>query len=155
MANVSRAALRGVDLATAEKIIDYALTAARQKKLRPMTIAVLDSGGDLIAFKREDGTGIRRFDVVMGKAFGSLVMNRPSRAIGKIADNAPNFIQSLTVATQGRMIPTPGGVLIKNQDGEIIGAVGSSGDEADDDEAIAIAAVRHAGFIPEPAEPVV
>jgi len=141
MANVSRAALRGVDLATAEKIIDYALTAARQKKLRPMTIAVLDGGGDLIAFKREDGTGIRRFDVVMGKAFGSLVMNRPSRAIGKIADNAPNFIQSLTVATQGRMIPTPGGVLIKNQDGEIIGAVGSSGDEADDDEAIAIAAV--------------
>jgi uncharacterized protein GlcG (DUF336 family) len=143
MANVSRAAVRGVDLATAEKIIDYALTVARQNKLRPMTIAVLDSGGDLIAFKREDGTGIRRFDVVMGKA------------IGKIGENAPLFIQSLTVATQGRLIPTPGGVLIKNAEGEIIGAVGSSGDEADDDEAIAIAAVRHAGLFPEPAEPVV
>ena len=85
MANVSRAALRGVDLASAEKIIDYALKVARQKKLRPMTLAVLDFGGDLIAFKREDGTGIRRFDVVMGKAFGSLVMNRPSRAIGPSA----------------------------------------------------------------------
>ena len=95
MANVSRAALRGVDLASAEKIIDYALKVARQKKLRPMTLAVLDSGGDLIAFKREDGTGIRRFDVVMGKAFGSLVMNRPSRAIGRIGENAPLFIQSL------------------------------------------------------------
>lgn len=153
MANVSRAAVRGVDLAGAEKIIDFALKAARQKNLRPMTIGVLDAGGDLIAFKREDGTGIRRFDVVMGKAFGSLVMNRPSRAIGRIGENAPLFIQSLAVATQGRLVPTPGGVLIKNRQGEIIGAVGASGDEADDDEAIAIAAVREAGFIPEPAEP--
>src|SRR5215469_2258932 len=107
MANVSRAAVRGVDLAAAEKIIDYALKTARQRNLRPMTVGVLDAGGDLIAFKREDGTGIRRFDVVMGKAFGSLVMNRPSRAIGRIGENAPLFIQSLTVATQGRMIPTP------------------------------------------------
>ena len=153
MANVSRAAVRGVDLATAEKIIDHALKTARQKNLRPMTIGVLDAGGDLVAFKREDGTGIRRFDVVMGKAFGSLVMNRPSRAIGRIGEVAPLFIQSLAVATQGRLVPTPGGVLIKNQQGEIIGAVGSSGDEVDDDEAIAIAAVREAGFVPEPAEP--
>ena len=153
MANVSRAAVRGVDLAGAEKIIDFALKVARQKNLRPMTIGVLDAGGDLIAFKREDGTGIRRFDVVMGKAFGSLVMNRPSRDIGQIAERAPAFIQSLTAATHGRLIPTPGGVLIKNQQGEIIGAVGASGDEADDDEAIAIAAVRDAGFVPEPAEP--
>jgi uncharacterized protein GlcG (DUF336 family) len=150
---VARAAVRGVDLATAAKIIDYALGEARRRNLRPMTVAVLDAGGDLVAFKREDGTGIRRFDVVMGKAFGSLVMNRPSRAIGRIADAAPNFIQSLAVATQGRLVPTPGGVLIKNEAGEIIGAVGSSGDEPDDDEAIAIAAVRAAGFTPEPAEP--
>ncbi|HVA14832.1 MAG TPA: heme-binding protein [Stellaceae bacterium] len=153
MAKVSVAAVRGVDLATAAKIVDHALATARQRKLRPMTIAVLDSGGDLIAFKREDGTGIRRCDVVMGKAFGSLVMNRSSRAIGKIAENAPMFIQSLAVATQGRLVPTPGGVLIKNQAGEIIGAVGSSGDEADEDEACAILAVRAAGFVPEPAEP--
>ncbi len=88
MANVSRAAVRGVDLASAEKIIDYALKAARQRNLRPMTIGVLDAGGDLIAFKREDGTGIRRFDVVMGKAFGSLVMNRSSRGIGQIGESA-------------------------------------------------------------------
>jgi uncharacterized protein GlcG (DUF336 family) len=81
------------------------------------------------------------------------VMNRPSRVIGKIGENNPLFIQSLAVATQGRLVPTPGGVLIKNSHGEIIGAVGSSGDEADDDEAIAIAAVREAGFVPEPAEP--
>jgi uncharacterized protein GlcG (DUF336 family) len=152
MAKVSVATPRGIELATAATIIDAALSAARSRKLRPMTIAVLDSGGDLVAFKREDGTGIRRYDVVLGKAFGALVMNRPSREIGKIAERAPVFIQSLVTATQGRLMPTPGGVLIKDRDGRILGAVGSSGDDADEDEACAIAGVRAAGLVPEPEE---
>jgi uncharacterized protein GlcG (DUF336 family) len=118
-----------------------------------MTIAVLDSGGDLVAFKREDGTGVRRYDVVIGKAFGALVMNRSSRDIGKIAERNPAFIQSLAIATEGRLIPTPGGVLIKDKAGQIVGAVGSSGDDADADEACAIEAIKAAGFVPEPAEP--
>jgi len=154
MAEVSRAATRGVDLAAASTIIDTVLRVAREKKLRPMTIAVLDAGGDLIAFKREDGTGIRRYDIVIGKAYGALVMNRSSRDIGKIADRAPTFIQSLMAATQGKVIPTPGGVLIKDQSGRIIGAVGSSGDDADADEACAIAGIHAAGLVSEPAEPV-
>ncbi len=153
MAEPSLATTRGIDLAIASKIIDTALGLARSRKLRPMTVAVLDSGGDLVAFKREDGTGIRRYDVVVGKAFGALVMNRASRDIGAIAERNPLFIQTLAMATDGRVIPTPGGVLIKNQDGRIVGAVGSSGDEADADEAIAIAAILAAGFVPEPAEP--
>ncbi|HXP73512.1 MAG TPA: heme-binding protein [Stellaceae bacterium] len=153
MAEPALATTRGVDLATASKIIDTALGLARSRKLRPMTIAVLDSGGDLVAYKREDGTGIRRYDIVIGKAFGALVMNRPSRGIGAIAERLPMFVQTLAMATDGRVIPTPGGVLIKNQDGRIVGAVGSSGDDADADEAIAIAGVRAAGFVPEPAEP--
>ena len=153
MADPSLATTRGIDLATASKIIDTALGLARSRKLRPMTVAVLDSGGDLVAFKREDGTGIRRYDVVVGKAFGALVMNRSSRDIGAIAARNPLFIQTLATATEGRVIPTPGGVLIKNQDGRIVGAVGSSGDDADADEAIAIAAIQAAGFVPEPAEP--
>jgi uncharacterized protein GlcG (DUF336 family) len=153
MAEPSLATTRGVDLATASKIVDAALGLARERRLRPMTIAVLDGGGDLVAFKREDGTGIRRYDIVLGKAFGALVMNRPSRDIGAIGARAPLFIETLAAATGGRVIPTPGGVLIKNQDGRIVGSVGSSGDDADSDEAIAILAVRAAGFIPEPAEP--
>jgi uncharacterized protein GlcG (DUF336 family) len=123
MANVSRATNRGVSLETASIIIETALQAARRRKPWPMTIAVLDAGGDLVAFKREDGNGIRRFDVVMGKAVGSLVMNRPSRVIGQIGKVNPMFIQSIGAALQGRLIPSPGGVLIKNKDGEIIGAV--------------------------------
>jgi len=154
MAEVSRAATRGVDLATASTIIETALQVARRRNLRPMTIAVLDAGGDLVAFKREDGTGIRRYDIVVGKAYGALVMNRSSRDIGKIADRAPAFIQSVMTATEGRVIPTPGGVLIKDQAGRIVGAVGSSGDDADADEACAIEGIRAAGFISEPAEAV-
>ena len=149
---VSRASVRGVTLAHASKIVDVALAEARKRDLRPMTVLVVDGGGDLVAFKREDHTGIRRYDIAYGKAFGALVMNRPSRAIGEIAKNGAMFIQSLTVATGGRMIPTPGGVLIKNAEGLIIGAVGSSGDEADQDEAVAILGIKAAGLVSEPAE---
>jgi len=153
MAIVTRATARGIDLATASAIIDAALGVARRQNLRPMTLAVLDSGGDLVAFKREDGTGIRRYEIVLGKAYGALVMNRPSREIGKIAERNPAFVQSLMAATEGRLIPTPGGVLIKDQAGQIIGAVGSSGDDANADEACAIEAIRAAGLVPEPSDP--
>ncbi len=153
MERVTPASPRGIDLRTAAAIVDAALAEGRARKLRPMTICVLDAGGDLVAFKREDGTGIRRQDVVIGKAFGALVMNRPSRVIGKLAAEAPHFIQSLMAATQGRMVPTPGGVLVKDAQGRIVGAVGASGDDPDADEACAIAGVRAAGLTPEPAEP--
>jgi len=147
---VSKATIRGVTLAQASQIIDVALSEARRLKLRPMTLAVVDAGGDLIAFKREDHTGIRRYDIAYGKAFGALVMNRSSRAIGEIASSGPMFVQSVIAATGGRMIPSPGGVLIKDADGLIIGAVGSSGDFAHTDEAIAIAGIKAAGLVAEP-----
>jgi uncharacterized protein GlcG (DUF336 family) len=150
---VSKASVRGIGLAQAAKIVDNALAAAREKKLRPMTVLVVDAGGDLVAFKREDHTGIRRYSVAYGKAFGALVMNRSSRAIGDIGKGNPIFIQSLMAATQGQVIPTPGGVLIKNAEGYIIGAVGSSGDEAHEDEAVAVSAIRSVGLVPEPEEP--
>ncbi len=154
MAGPSPATPRGIDLATASSIIEVALAVARSRDLRPMSIAVLDGGGDLVAYKREDGTGIGRYEIVMGKAYGALVMNRPSREIGKIAERNSNFIQSIIAATQGRLIPSPGGVLVKDLSGRILGAVGSSGDDPNADEACAIEAIRSAGFVPDPAEAV-
>lgn len=150
---VTKASVRGLSLALASKIVDASLAAARERKLRPMTLAVIDAGGDLVAFKREDHTGIRRYDIAYGKAFGALVMNRSSRSIGDIGRNNPLFIQSVIAATGSRMVPTPGGVLIKDAQGLIIGAVGSSGDEAHEDEAVAVIGVRAAGLTPEPEEP--
>jgi uncharacterized protein GlcG (DUF336 family) len=151
--SISKASVRGISLDQASTIVDAALSAAREKKLRPMTIAVVDAGGDLIAFKRQDHTGIRRFEIAFGKAFGALVMNRSSRSIGAIGAANPLFIQSIMAATGGHMVPTPGGVLVKDAQGLIIGAVGSSGDEPHEDEAVAISAIRAAGLIPEPEEP--
>lgn len=150
---VTRASVRGLSLAQASKIVDAALAEARQRKLRPMTIAVIDAGGDLIAFKREDHTGIRRYDIAYGKAFAALVMNRSSRAIGDIGRHNPLFIQAVIASTGSKAVPTPGGVLIKNAEGLIIGAVGSSGDEAHEDEAVAVIGVKAAGLAPEPEEP--
>jgi uncharacterized protein GlcG (DUF336 family) len=150
---VTKASIRGINLAQASKIVDAALAAARERKLRPMTLLVVDAGGDLVAFKREDHTGIRRYDIAYGKAFGALVMNRPSRTIGDIGKNNPLFVQSLVTVTGGKMVPTPGGVLIKSPEGLIIGAVGSSGDEAHEDEAVAVLGVKAAGLTPEPEEP--
>lgn len=150
---VAQAAVRGVALEQASKIIDVALAEARKRKLRPMTVLVLDGGGDLVAFKREDHTGINRYSIANAKAYGSLVMNRPSRTIGEIGRNGQLFVESLMASTDGRINPSPGGVLIKNAEGLIIGAVGSSGDESYNDEAIAIAGVKAVGLFPEPAEP--
>jgi uncharacterized protein GlcG (DUF336 family) len=149
---ITRAAIRGVTLEQASKIVDVALAEARKRNLRPMTIAVLDGGGDLIAFKREDHTGIGRYDVAFGKAYGSLVMNRSTRAIGEVAKTGQMFLTAMMAATGGRIIPSPGGVLIKNSEGLIIGAVGASGDQAHEDEAIAILGIRAAGLTPEPEE---
>jgi uncharacterized protein GlcG (DUF336 family) len=151
---VAMAAVRGVTLAEASRIVDAALVEARKGKLRPMTVLVLDGGGDLVAFKREDHTGIGRYNIAVAKAYGALVMNRPSRTIGEIAAAGGQlFVESLMASTGGRVNPSPGGVLIKNAEGMIIGAVGSSGDESYNDEAIAIAGVKAAGLLPEPAEP--
>jgi uncharacterized protein GlcG (DUF336 family) len=116
-----------------------------------MTVLVLDGGGDLVAFKREDHTGINRYSIANAKAYGSLVMNRPSRVIGEIARNGQLFVESLMASTDGRVNPSPGGVLIRNAEGLVIGAVGSSGDDSNNDEAIAIAGVKAAGLSPEPA----
>lgn len=150
---VSKASVRGINLEQASRIVDAALASAREKGLRPMTVLVIDAGGDLVAFKREDHTGIRRYHIAYGKAFGALVMNRSSRSIGDIGRKDPLFIQSVIAATGSNMVPTPGGVLIKSAEGLIVGAVGSSGDEAHEDEAVAIIGVKAVNLIPEPEQP--
>lgn len=154
MTSFARAAPRGIDLARASEIVDRALAIARQSSLRPMTICVLDAGGDLVVYKREDGTGILRRDIVIAKATAALVMSRSSRAIGEMAAKDPLFIQAFMAATRGQTVPTPGGVLIKTTEGVILGAAGSSGDVPDADERCAVLAIRDAGLVPDPAEPV-
>jgi uncharacterized protein GlcG (DUF336 family) len=135
-----------LSLASSGAIIDAAIAKARQDGLAPIAVAVLDAGGHLIAFKREDGAGFFRFDIAYGKAWGSLGMGFDSRELSSRAKNIPTFFSMLSVAAGGRLIASPGGVLIEDAQGNLIGAVGISGDLGDQDEACAIAGIEAAGL---------
>src|SRR5690242_12019970 len=137
-------------LAQASTIVDAALKAGRDKKFQPLSVAVLDAGGHLVAFKREDKSGILRFDIAFGKAWGALGMGLGSRTPSERAANTPQFFTMLAAVSQGRMVCNPAGVLIRDADGDVIGAVGISGDTADNDETCAIAGVEAAGLKADP-----
>jgi uncharacterized protein GlcG (DUF336 family) len=135
----------------ANKIITESLRLARSENMLPMTVAVLDAGGKLIAVQSEDGSGLVRFDVAFGKAWGALGMGISSRLIRDRLSARPAFQGALATASEGRLIPVPGGVLIETDDGITIGAVGISGDTSEKDEYCAIEAIASAGLKSEPA----
>lgn len=142
-----------LDLATASRIVAEALRLRREHGLLPLAVAVLDAGGQPVSFQREDGCGLLRHDIAMGKAWGALGMGMATRQIRDRLANRPTFQAALAAASGGRFIPTPGGVLILDGHGVAIGAVGISGDASDKDEFCAIEAVRAVGLTPEPPEP--
>lgn len=133
-------------LAQASTIIEAAIAEGRRRRLAPLAVAVLDAGGHLIAFQREDGAGFARFNIAYGKAWGALGMGFGTRELAERAAKFPTFVTAISAATQGRMIPSPGGVLIVAADQEVIGAVGISGDIGDNDELCAIAGIETAGL---------
>ena len=135
-----------IKLAQASTIVDVALQKGRELNLRPLVVAVLDAGGHLVAYKREDKSAILRFEIAYGKAYGALGMGFGSRGLYERAQKAPMFITTLTAASQGRVMAAPGGVLIQDHDGDTIGAVGISGDTSDNDEACAVAGILAAGL---------
>jgi uncharacterized protein GlcG (DUF336 family) len=140
-------------LHTAETIADAALKAGAEAGLLPLTIAVLDTGGNLVLLKRQDGCGNLRADIAIGKAWGALGMGISSRTIRDRLKDRPAFQGALAAASQGRFIPVPGGVLALNAAGEVIGAVGISGDASDKDEYAAIVGVQRAGLASHPDAP--
>jgi uncharacterized protein GlcG (DUF336 family) len=135
-----------VTLAQASTIVDVALKKGRETNCAPLTVAVLDAGGHLVAFKREDRSGILRYDIAYGKAWGALGMGFGSRELSERSAKNPIFIGALTTIAQGRLVPVPGGVLIKDADGAVLGAVGISGDTSDKDETCAVAGIEAAGL---------
>jgi uncharacterized protein GlcG (DUF336 family) len=135
-----------VTLAQASSIVDVALKKARELKQMPQTLVVLDTGGHIVCAKREDGSGIIRFEIAVGKAYGALGMGWGSRTMMERAAQNPNFLTAIVAASGGRLVPNPGGVLIRDAGGTIIGALGISGDTADNDEIIAVAGIEAAGL---------
>jgi|SRR5579863_8526761 len=142
-----------VTLAAASIILDTALAKGRELGLKPLTVAVLDTGGHPVALKREDGSSLLRPEIAGGKAWGALGMGFGGREFARRAAGNPAFIQALVGASGGRIIPVPGGVLIRDAAGEVLGAVGISGDTSDNDEVCAVHGIECAGLVPDTGDP--
>jgi uncharacterized protein GlcG (DUF336 family) len=138
-------------LQQANAILNECLAVRQKEGLLPLAVAVLDAGGQLVAFQREDGCGILRYDIAFGKAWAALGMGMSTRLIRDRLANRPAFQGALSAAADGRFIPVPGGVLILNSQHTVIGAVGVSGDASDRDEFCAIHAIQFVGLSCEPA----
>jgi uncharacterized protein GlcG (DUF336 family) len=135
-----------LDLRNANKIIEQAIEKARQMKIKPVSIVVLDESGHLQAMQREDGASMFRFDVATGKAWAAVAMGASSRALANRAKGNPNFFVTLAATAHGKFLPQTGGVLIRAADGTILGAAGASGGTGDEDEAICAYGIEQAGF---------
>jgi uncharacterized protein GlcG (DUF336 family) len=139
-----------ITLAQANAIIEITLKKAGEMGLKPLTVAVLDAGGQMKALVRQDGASTLRPEMARGKAYGAISLGQGSRALYERALQHPFFIQAVNNLAGGFLVPMPGGVLIRDPDGVILGAVGVTGDTADNDETCAIAGIEAAGFTADP-----
>jgi uncharacterized protein GlcG (DUF336 family) len=134
-------------LAFANTIISAALAHAKAASFKPLGIVVLDARATVKAASIADGSSLARFDIARGKAAGALAFNMGTRGLEQLAKERPHFFTGAVSAIEGGIIPVPGGVLIKDKDGTILGAIGVSGDTSDNDEIAALAGINAAGLI--------
>jgi uncharacterized protein GlcG (DUF336 family) len=139
-----------IDLETARAIIAAAHSTGSAADLKPLAVVVLDRTGNPRAFERADGASNLRYDVAHAKAYGALGLGMGSRALQARAEQQPYFIASVTAAIGGALIAVPGGVLVRNADGALIGAVGVSGDTSDNDELAAVSGIEAVGLVADP-----
>ncbi|HEY5411357.1 MAG TPA: heme-binding protein [Caulobacteraceae bacterium] len=142
--------MTALNLQTAQAVVSGALKYARDRRFQPLGVAVLDARGALIAYAAEDGTSLRRQDIALAKANGALGMGLGSRTLAARAKSQPVFYSALANVIQGGLAPAPGGVLVRDAEGVLLGAVGVSGDVSDNDEAAALAGIEWAGFKADP-----
>lgn len=135
-----------ISLLQARTIIDAALAQARSDGALPLAVVVLDAGAHPVAFAREDGASLYRFDIARAKAAGALGMGADTRVLAERAAKNPVFFQSVSAIVQGQIAFSPGGVLIRDASGTIVGAVGVSGDTGERDEVCALAGMAAAGL---------
>jgi uncharacterized protein GlcG (DUF336 family) len=139
-----------ISLSDASRAVDHALKSAREMNLPPMTIAVLDARSCLVSFKMEDGSSLLREQIARAKAWSALGMGMGTRTLMSRAAHHPSFFVALASLAEGAMVPVPGGVLIRSQQGAVVGAIGVSGDVPDKDEACAIAGILSVNLIADP-----
>jgi uncharacterized protein GlcG (DUF336 family) len=137
-------------LAEAQSILAGTLKRAREMSLKPLAVAILDERGTLKCYAAEDGTSLLRFQIAHGKAYGALGMGFGSRELLRRTEKQPAFINAVNAAAGGALIPVPGGVLVRSRNGDLLGAVGVSGDTSDNDESAAVAGIDAAGLVADP-----
>ena len=133
-------------LKQANTIVEKAFAKAREMKIKPLGVVVLDESGNIVSAQREDGASMFRLDVAKGKAWAAVAMGASSRALGKRAKDNPNFFVSLATTAGGKFLPQTGAALIKDKDGAIIGSAGASGGTGDEDEACCVTGIEAAGL---------
>ena len=141
--------MKTLTLSVADMIVDKTMEKGRELKLAPLTVIVLDDGGHTKVLKREDGSILLRPEIAMGKAWGTLGMGFGGRDLARRAGKAPAFFGALSDMSGGRMVPVPGGVLIRSDSGDILGAVGVSVDTSENDEICAVHGIKAAELIPD------
>jgi uncharacterized protein GlcG (DUF336 family) len=136
-----------ITLAQADAIADHALQAGRDHQFKPLTVAILDTGGHLKVLKRADDSSLLRPEIAIGKAWGVLGMGLGGRELARRAEKMPSFFTALNAMSGGRMVPVAGGALIRDKAGEIIGSIGISGDTSDNDDKCLVEAVKAQGLV--------
>ena len=139
--------MKSLTLEYANQIIQASISKARLLNMSPITVVVLDQAGHLKAMQREDGASLIRQEIATAKAWGAVNMGISSRNLGVVAEQRPDFMNALIGVAEGKIMPVPGGVLIRDSSNNLLGAVGISGDVSDRDECCAIAGIEAAGFI--------
>ena len=135
-----------ISLDTARTIIRETISKGRAEGFKPLSVVVLDTGGHLRAFEREDGASPGRFGIAHGKAYGSIMLGMAGRAQMARADQQAYFMAAMNGVFGGNVVPVPGGVLVHDAEGSIIGAVGVTGDTSDNDVIAAVAGIEAAGL---------
>ena len=150
---MARYPANGLTLDQAEAIVTAARAKGRELGLLPLTVVVLDAGGQVKMVQREDGSSLLRPEIALGKAYGALAMGLGGRELARRAQSMQGFMNALSDIAGGRAVPVPGGVLCCDAGGTILGAVGISGDVSAQDEVCAVAGIQAAGLRPDTGDP--
>ena len=135
-----------ISLNKARSLVRAILKAGREKEMLPLSVVVLDTGGHVKAFEREDGASPGRFDIARGKAYGTIMMGIPGSKQMARAEQQAYFINAMSVTFEGKFVPVPGGILLKDGRDRLIGAVGVTGDTSDNDAMAAMAGIEAVGL---------
>jgi uncharacterized protein GlcG (DUF336 family) len=135
-----------IGIRDANRIIEHAFTKSREIGSRPLGVVVVDTSGNIVSAQRDDGASMFRIDIARAKAWSAVALGTSTKALARRAKENPNFFVSLAATSQGKFLPQPAGVLIRNAEGAVIGACGVSGSAIGDDEACCVYGVEKAGF---------